>query len=79
MARLAVALVLLGLAACGLFGREPQAGADSIADWRLASGRAPSRAEYAAVLAACREGAVRRAEGKPLYACLADLGLKRAE
>lgn len=79
MARLAVALMLLGLAGCGLFGRAPPAGADTIADWRLASGRAPSPAEYAAVLAACHDGAVRRAHGQPLAACLADLGLKRAE
>ncbi|HKS88203.1 MAG TPA: hypothetical protein VJR70_02065 [Stellaceae bacterium] len=79
MARLALVLVLTGLTACGLFEHEPPAGPDSVAGWRLASGRAPSHAEYAAVVAACRDGAVRRAEGKPLDACLADLGLKRAE
>ena len=46
--------------------------------WRLASGKAPSRAEYAAMVAACQDGAVQQEAAKPLDACLADLGLKRA-
>jgi hypothetical protein len=50
--------------------------------WRSASGKAPSRAEYAAVVAACQGGAVQRAAAPSslgrLDACLADLGLKRA-
>ena len=36
-------------------------------------------AEYAAMVAACQDVAVRRATAKPLDACLADLGLRRAQ
>jgi hypothetical protein len=46
--------------------------------WRFASGKIPSRAEYAAMVAACQDGAVTHARGTPLDACLADLGLKHA-
>ena len=80
MSRLAVCLLLLpGLAGCALFGGEAPAGAGNREGWRSASGKPPTRAEYAAVLAACRNNAVRDAQNKPLAACLADLGLKRAE
>ena len=50
--------------------------------WRFASGKTPSRAEYAALVAACQDGAVRPAVAAgaagPLDACLTYLGLKRA-
>jgi len=51
---------------------------DSLAS-DLASGKAPSRAEYAAMVAACQDGAVRHAAAAPLDSCLADLGLKHAQ
>ena len=70
-------LLLLGLVGCSLLGAEQQAGPESVEGWRLASGKMPSRAEYAAIVAACQDGAVPRAQGRPLEACLADLGLKR--
>ena len=77
MPRLPVCLMLLGLASCSLFGGEQAAGPDSMEGWRFASGRLPTRAEYAAVVAACQDRAVRAAQQKPLDACLAELGLKR--
>jgi hypothetical protein len=46
---------------------------------RLISGKAPSRAEYAALVAACQDGAVRHEAAASLDRCLADLGLKHAE
>ncbi len=74
-------LIILGLAACTLFdrGQEGPPGSGELRGWRLISGKAPSRAEYAAILAACEGGAGRRAAGARLDSCLADLGLKRAE
>ncbi|MGE0257247.1 MAG: hypothetical protein AB7T18_00705 [Alphaproteobacteria bacterium] len=45
--------------------------------WSFASGKRPSRAEYAAIVASCEQGAVRSARGKKLEDCLADLGLRR--
>ncbi len=75
-----VVLIMLGLAACSVFdtGQETDLGSGEMSGWRLASGKAPSRAEYAAMVAACQDGAVQQEAAKPLDACLADLGLKRA-
>ncbi len=77
MTRFAV-LIVLELAGCAVADGAQQAGPGNLQDWRLASGKPPSRAEYAAVVAACQDGAVRDAQAKPLDACLADLGLRRA-
>ena len=77
MPRLAACLMVMCLAGCSLFDAPQPAGPETVQGWRFASGKAPSRAEYAAVAAACREGAVRRAQGQPFEACLANLGLKR--
>jgi len=79
MPRFAV-LMLLGIAACASFdtSQESDVGSGEMQGWRLASGKAPSRAEYAAIAAACQDGAVPRAAATSLDACLAGLGLKRA-
>lgn len=87
MPRLALLLMLglmLGLAACTESDTGQQAGLGSgeMQGWRFASGKPPTRAEYAAVVAACQDGAVKRAQAPSslgaLDSCLADLGLKRA-
>jgi hypothetical protein len=79
MPRLA-ALILFGFAACSASdtSQESALGSGEMSGWRLASGKAPSRAEYAAIVAACQDGAVRHEAAKPLDVCLADLGLKPA-
>ena len=70
-------LLLFGLAACG--------SADTAADelrpmpidgWQMASGKAPTKAEFGAVLASCQDRTKSRAGN--LDSCLSDLGLKRA-
>lgn len=78
MSRVAVFLVL-ALAACEMLEAGQQAGFGSgdMQGWRSASGKRPSRAEYAAFVAACQDGALTRSRGKALDACLADLGLRR--
>jgi hypothetical protein len=81
----AVVFLILVLAGCGPpdTSREPSSGANEIRGWKFASGKRPSRAEYAAIVASCQQGAVRSVpgnlfeSGKPLDACLADLGLRR--
>ena len=80
MPRLAAVLPLI-LAACSLSDANQPAGAAAgeMEGWRFASGRTPSRGEYIAVVAACQAGAVQNTAGRPLEACLADLGLRRAE
>ena len=79
MSRIAVLLVLV-LAGCDIFvmSQPAEQGSGDMQGWRFASGKRPSRAEYAALVAACQDGAVRSAAAGPLDACLADLGLKRA-
>lgn len=74
MRRLAL-LLLFGLAACAETSQE--SAPPDIQGWRLASGKTPTRAEYAAIVAACRDNAVRRSRGAPLDTCLAGLGLRR--
>jgi hypothetical protein len=78
MSRFAVFLVL-GLAACEAFDSAQLAGFGSgdMQGWRSASGKRPTRAEYAAFVAACQDGTLPRSRGKALDACLADLGLRR--
>jgi hypothetical protein len=72
-----VGMVALGLAACA--SETEVSGPPEMQGWRGLSGKAPTRAEYAAMVAACQDGAVRRAQAKPLEACLVDLGLRRTE
>ncbi len=74
-------LLALGLACCTAFDTNQEAAPDfgAVSGWQLASGKAPSRAEYVAMVAACQDGAVRHAAATPLDSCLADLGLKRAQ
>lgn len=71
----------VGLLAAGCIDDEAQSATSSPGDhrgWHFASGKPPSRAEYVAFVAACQDGTMRRAQGKPLDSCLADLGLRRA-
>ena len=74
-----VVFVMLVLAGCGPSDRSRVSGSgpEEMRGWSFASGKRPSRAEYAALVASCQQGAVRSARGKPLEACLADLGLRR--
>ena len=76
MGRVGVFL-MLAMAGCGQSDGSPTSGADDVQGWMFASGKRPSRAEYAALVASCQQGAVRSERGKTLEACLADLGLRR--
>ena len=71
--------VLAVLMMAGCAETDPgQAGAPlEVAGWRLASGKAPTKAEFTAMVAACEGQAVGRARGKPLETCLGDLGIRR--
>ena len=69
-------IALLGLTACN--GSETS-GADAapadMTGWRLASGKAPTNAEFAALSATCQD----QSRGGALDSCLANLGLKRGQ
>jgi len=77
-------LIVLALAGCEIFNMSQPAelGSEDMQGWRFASGKTPSRAEHAALVAACQDGAVRPARSAgasgALDTCLADLGMKRA-
>jgi hypothetical protein len=45
----------------------------------IISGKTPSRAEYAAMVAACQDGALQHGAAATIDSCLAGPGLKRAE
>jgi hypothetical protein len=70
---LAVAALLV-LAACDPAATQTGTAAPppDIAGWRMASGKAPTQAEFAALAATCET------KGGALDSCFADLGLKRA-
>ncbi len=73
-------LFLLLLAACAQKPQpQPAPAAESGAEfgsWRLHSGKAPTRLEFAALLAACKEGG--KTAALPIDRCLLALGLRRA-
>ena len=68
---------VLGVAACAEADANLAAAPVEMQGWQMASGRAPSKSEFAAVVAACEGQAVSRSRGKPLDTCLGDLGLRR--
>jgi hypothetical protein len=68
-----VGFLALTLAACQ--SPEPTASVEESPDlsgWRLASGKVPTQAEFAALTASCED------KGGALDPCLAELGLKHA-
>jgi hypothetical protein len=46
--------------------------------WQLSSGKAPSRVEFAALVAACQDEAKSLPQTAPIEGCLVDYGLHRA-
>jgi hypothetical protein len=73
-------LILLSLAAC--VARDavmPSSASSEIRGWQEASGKPPSQAELAAVVAACQDRTRSADRGGPIDNCLADLGLRRVQ
>ncbi|HEV2302563.1 MAG TPA: hypothetical protein VGR91_13425 [Stellaceae bacterium] len=74
-----VLLIMLTLQACNGAPAPPAAGpAPELRGWELASGKPPTKVEFAALLAACEDRGQAAAKGG-LDSCLADLGLRHAE
>jgi hypothetical protein len=75
-----VMLLLLGLAACVTADRVTPPGVSSaLNDWQTPKGKPPTRAEFAAVVAACQDRDNSAGETGPIGGCLADLGLHRVQ
>ena len=71
--RLLAVTALLALADCAPVTQNDATAAASpdMAGWRMASGKIPTQAEFAALTATCE------AKGGAIDPCFADLGLKR--
>lgn len=70
--------ILLSLAACAAPAGVGAASSE-VREWQELSGRYPSQAEFAAVVAACQDRAKSAAAGGAIDNCLADLGLHRVQ
>ncbi|HEY3909289.1 MAG TPA: hypothetical protein VGM07_05300 [Stellaceae bacterium] len=72
--------ILLCLAACAAAdGVTPASASSELRDWQTATGKAPTRAEFAAVVAACQDRAKTADQSGSIDRCLADLGLRRVQ
>lgn len=73
-----VTLLLLALVACAAQDSAVTRGtAPAVSGWQEANGKAPSQAEFAALVAACRDREQGAQVNGGLNGCLADLGLQR--
>lgn len=76
--RAAAAVLLLGLAACAAPSATTASASVQMRGWATPSGKPPTQAEFAALLAACQDRATTAGATVPIDGCLGDLGLRRA-
>lgn len=73
-------LILLSLVACATAdGMSPASASSELRAWQTTTGKPPSKAEFAAVVAACQDRAERADRSGPIEGCLADLGLRHVQ
>ena len=73
-------VVLVGIVACAMGDAVTAANASSeLREWRTADGKPPSKNDFAAVVAACKDRAKAANNGDPIEGCLADYGLHRVQ
>jgi hypothetical protein len=73
-------VVLFGLVACATGDVVTPASASSeLREWQTATGKPPSKNEFAAVIAACEDRAKNSDKTGPIEGCLADYGLRRVQ
>lgn len=75
--RAVAAIVLLGLAACAAATGTTATASAQMRDWAAPNGRPPTRADFAALVAACQDRAKGAGANASIDGCLADLGLRR--
>lgn len=78
MRAIAVA-ILLALAACASTSASTDSAPSEVSDWQTPIGKPPTRAEFAALVAACQDKIKTVSESGPIEGCLADLGLRRIQ
>jgi hypothetical protein len=72
-------LVLFCLAACAAVGEPTAVAPSGIGGWQTPTGKPPTKAEFAALFAACQDKVKATTENGPMEGCLADLGLRRIQ
>jgi len=77
--RAIAAVILLALGACAAASGSTASASSEVRDWRTPTGKAPTKAEFAALVAACQDKVKVASESAPMDGCLADLGLSRAQ
>jgi hypothetical protein len=75
----AVVLLLCLVAAAAADGGTPTSVSTELRQWQTATGKPPSKAEFAAVMAACEDRAQHSDKAEPIDNCLADYGLHRVQ
>lgn len=74
------AFFLLGLVACATAdGATPDGASSELRQWQTTTGKPPTKAEFAAVVAACEDREKNPHDSGPIEECLADLGLRRVQ
>lgn len=73
-------VAMLALAACrDATASLPAPPAADMKDWVLPTGKPPTKAEFAAIVAACQDRQQNAATNIELQPCLADYGVRRAQ
>jgi hypothetical protein len=73
-------VILLSLAACvAVPGVTPASASSDLRDWQTPTGKPPTKAEFAAVVAACQDRAKTTDRNNAIDGCLVDLGLRRVQ
>jgi hypothetical protein len=76
----AIAVVaLLAMGACAAASGSTASASSEMRDWQTPTGKAPTKAEFAALVAACQDKVKTTADSAPFDGCLADLGLRRVQ
>ena len=72
--------LLAGLVACTMAdGATPASASSDLREWQTTTGKPPSKAEFAAVVAACEDRVKISDKGEPIEGCLAYMGLRRVQ
>jgi hypothetical protein len=77
--RFAAILLVCLVAAAAAYGGTSTSASTELPQWQTATGKPPSKAEFAAVMAACEDRATHSDKAEPIDNCLADYGLRRVQ
>jgi hypothetical protein len=73
-------IVSLALVACAeSVGVTPANASSDLREWQTATGKPPSKAEFAALVAACEDRAKNSQKTESIDSCLAEFGLHRIQ